>query len=103
MHDLPSSFFPQFFPQFTMCRNVSFGFKLYQIALNIWPDRVRQKLITALLKYMNTHTNDSTGPTVDIQGLRLIFSLGRSAMHQLTKDPSFPQAYVISARHHLWD
>lgn len=52
---------------------------------------------------MNTHTNQLQSKTVDIQELRTIFSLGRTAMHNLTKDPSFPQAYVISARHHLWD
>lgn len=76
---------------------------MYQNVHKLLQNRLRPLFKSAQLKYMNTHTNDSMSTTVDIQGLRSIFSLGRTAMHNLTKDPSFPQAYVISARQHLWD
>jgi predicted DNA-binding transcriptional regulator AlpA len=88
---------------FPIDRNMSSSTKLYQNVHQLLQKRLRPLFKSAQLKYMNTHTNDSMSTTVDIQGLRSIFSLGRTAMHNLTKDPSFPQAYVISARHHLWD
>ena len=77
--------------------------KLYQNVHKALQNRLRSLLEGAQLKYMNTHTNEIQAKTVDIQELRVIFSLGRTAMHNLSKDPSFPQAYIISARHHLWD
>ncbi len=88
---------------FPIDRNVSSSTKLYQNVHKLLLNRVRSSFGGAQLKYMNTHTNETQGKTVDIQELRLVFSLGRTAMHNLSKDPSFPQAYVISARHHLWD
>ena len=88
---------------FPIDRNMSSSIKLYQNVHKLLLNRVRQSSACAQLNNMNTHTNEIQSKTVDIQELRLIFSLGRTAMHKLSKDPSFPQAYVISARHHLWD
>lgn len=88
---------------FPIDRNMSRSTKLYQNVHKLLQNRLRLLSKSAQLKYMNTHINEIQSKTVDIQELRLIFSLGRTAMHHLSKDPSFPQAYVISARHHLWD
>ena len=87
---------------FSIDRNMSSSTKLYQNVHKALQYRLRSLFKGAQLKYMNTHTNEIQAKTVDIQELRVIFSLGRTAMHNLSKDPSFPQAYIISARHHLW-
>jgi len=88
---------------FPIERNVSSCIRLNQNVHKLLLNRVRHLPASAQLNNMNTHAREIQSKTVDIQELRLIFSLGRTAMHNLTRDPSFPQAYLISARHHLWD
>ena len=52
---------------------------------------------------MNTISKITPSQTVDIESLKSLFRFGRTAMYQLTRDPSFPKAYVITARHNLWE
>ena len=67
------------------------------------PNRVRQLWSTAVCNDVNTISKIIPSQTVDIEGLKSLFSLGRTAKYQLTGDPSFPKTYVITARDYLWD
>ena len=67
------------------------------------PNRVRQLWSTAVCNDVNTISKIIPSQTVDIEGLKSLFSLGRTAKYQLTGDPSFPKTYVITARHYLWN
>lgn len=108
MQDLPLIAFPQFFPQATLYRLVSLSATRYWLKkLKIVSEnrqyRVRQIWSTTVCNYMNTIIRITPAQTIDIHGLKSLFSLGRTAMYQLTRDPSFPKAYAITARHFLWD
>ena len=108
MQDLPRISFPQFFPQFIMCRKVSrftpaYRHKLLKIYFESSINRLRPGSRAAQFFYMNTQMKIIPDQTVDFKHLCSLFSLGRTAMYQLTRDPSFPAAYVITARHFLWD
>lgn len=77
--------------------------KLPKVYLENPINRLRQVRTAALSFYMNTQIKSIPDQTIDFNGLRSLFCLGRTAMYQLTRDPSFPAAYVITARHLLWD
>ena len=108
MKDRPLISFPQFFPQAALCRLVSlsatrYWIKKLKIVLEYHQNRVRQIWSTAVCNYMNTISKIIPSQAVDIEGLKSLFRLGRTAIYQLTRDPSFPKAYVITTRHYLWD
>jgi predicted DNA-binding transcriptional regulator AlpA len=108
MQDLPLISFPQFFPQFTVCRKVSlftavYRHKLLKIYFESSVNRLRPGWRAARFYYMDTQMKITPDQTVDFKGLLSLFNLKRTAMYQLTRDPSFPAAYVITARHFLWD
>ncbi len=108
MQDRPLNAFPQFFPQATLYRLVSpsatrYWLKKLKIVSENRQNRVRQIWSTTVCNYVNTISKIIPSQTVDIEGLKSLFRLGRTAMYQLTRDPTFPKAYVITARHYLWD
>ncbi|TRZ86753.1 MAG: AlpA family phage regulatory protein [Streptomycetaceae bacterium] len=108
MQDLPLISFPQFFPQATLYRLVSlsaspYSLKILKIVYENRQNRVHQLFWKSACNYMNTIIRITPSQTIDIHGLKSLFSLGRTAMYQLTRDPSFPKAYAITARHFLWD
>ena len=108
MQDLPLISFPQLFPQFAMCRKVSLITAAYRhilskIYLESSLNRLRRLGTSALFICMNTQMKIIPDQTVDFKGLLSLFNLKRTDMYQLTRDPSFPTAYVITARHFLWD
>ena len=108
MQDRPLIAFPRFFPQATLYRLVSlsatrYWLKKLKIVVENRQNRVRQNWSTTVCNYMNTINKIIPSQTVDIEALKSLFRLGRTAMYQLTREPSFPKAYVITARHYLWD
>ena len=108
MKDRPLIAFPQLFPQSTLFRLVwlsatRYWLKKLKIVSENRQNRVRQIWSTTVCNYVNTISKIIPSQTLDIEGLKSLFRLGRTAMYQLTRDPSFPKAYVITARHYLWD
>jgi predicted DNA-binding transcriptional regulator AlpA len=108
MQDLPRNSFPQQFPHAALCRLLSLGAtphqsKIAKIVVENPRFRVRQLWSRSGCNYMNTENLTIPTRTTDIHGLKSLFRLGRTAMYQLTRDPSFPKAYTITTRHYLWD
>ena len=77
--------------------------KFFKIVFQKGQNRVRWPSKSAPSFRMTTETTLVPSRTIDINGLRLLFSLGRTATYALTYEESFPKAYGITSRHYLWD
>jgi predicted DNA-binding transcriptional regulator AlpA len=108
-----ANFFPQLFPQFAIHQLMSLaitsiarperGEQIPEILPNKSQNRLPSLLGSGLSLGMENTTDEIHLRTIDIAGLRSLLGLGRTATYELIRDPGFPEAYGISARHFLWD
>jgi len=104
MYDLPPDSFPRLFPQFVLYQIVSRSITLDRTDL-IYPIlernfRKEPKLIALTDREVTVFYMTNL---IDINDLKAILKLGRTAAYQATNDPSFPAAIYLNARTKRWE